>query len=195
MDYILNSFQVTDDEYRKLDESFGDLAHYAAWQLIQKNVKNNHTDDQEDIVQEIRWASIKAASYFKRQVYLESCIRMARKHTVDPMVVSVLDELEWLWNNRTKHGANKQKFGEHQERLLDDIVDRHVPGMERPRRDEPLQFNRKFITYCKAIIWNRQKSLGKKITREKTIRSGIVSLSEYDYLISSSGKISAVNQR
>jgi hypothetical protein len=195
MDYILNSFQVTDEEYNKLDELFGDLAHYAAWQLIQKNVKNNHTDDQEDIVQEIRWASIKAASYFKRQVYLENCMRTAREYVTDPVVVAVLDELEFLWRNRTKHGANKQKFGEHQERLLDDIVDRHVPEPNRPKKTEPLQFNRKFITYCKAIIWNRQKSLGKKITREKTIRSGVVSLSEYDYLVSSSGKISAIKKK
>jgi hypothetical protein len=29
---------------------------------------------------------------------------------------------------------------------------------------------------------NAQKSLGKKITREKGIRTGMVSLSEYDYL-------------
>jgi hypothetical protein len=40
----------------------------------------------------------------------------------------------------------------------------------------------KFATYCKAITWNAQKSLGKKITREKSIRTGMVSLSEYDYL-------------
>lgn len=195
MDYILNAFQVTDAEYNKLDELLGNLAHYAAWQLIQKNVKNNHTDDQEDIVQEIRWASIKAASYFKRQVYLENCMKMARKYVSDPVVISILDELERLWQNRTKHGANKQKFGEYQERLLTDIVDTHVPEASRPRRDAPLQFNHKFITYCKAIIWNRQKSLGKKITREKSIRSGVVSLSEYDYLVSSSGKISAIKQR
>ncbi len=184
MDYILNSFPVSDDEYHKLDELFGDLAHYAAWQLVQKNVKNNHTDDQEDIAQEIRWASIRAGSYFKRQVYLEKCMVTCRKHVKDKVVVRVLEQLEHLWRNRTKHGANKQKFGEHQERILDDIVAKYVPIKDQPRKDTPLDFNRKFVTYCKAIIWNCQKSIGKKITREKVIRSGLVSLSEYDYLTS-----------
>jgi len=192
MDYILNSFPVSDEEYHKLDELFGDLAHYAAWQLVQKNVKNNHTDDQEDIAQEIRWASIRAGSYFKRQVYLEKCMLTCRKHVKDKVVLRVLEQLEYLWRNRTKHGANKQKFGEHQERILDDIVGKYVPIKDQPRKDTPLDFNRKFVTYCKAIIWNCQKSIGKKITREKSIRSGLVSLSEYDYLVSSNGKISVV---
>jgi hypothetical protein len=182
MDYILSNFGVTDDEYEQIKDLFDDLCHYASWQLIQKNVKNNHTDDQEDIVQEIRWASIKAAAYFKRQVYLESCMNVARSYVKDPDVIAALDKLESLWHNRTKHGANKQKFGEPQEQELERIIDRYVPDSDRPKKRQPLQFNRKFVTYCKAIIWNRQKSLGKKITKEKAIRSGQVSLSEYDYL-------------
>lgn len=195
MDYILNSFPVSDKEYKKLDELFGDLAHYAAWQLVQKNIKNNHTDDQEDIVQEIRWASIKAGSYFKRQVYLEECMNICKKYVRDTAALKTLDRLEYLWKNRTKHGANKQKFGEREEVVLDEIVKLYVPESDRPSKDEPLKFNSKFITYCKAIIWNCQKNLGKKITREKSIRSGIVSLSEYDYLVSSSGKVTVVDKK
>jgi hypothetical protein len=149
MDYILSTFQVTDDEYRELDKEFGDLAHYAAWQLIQKNVKNNHTDDQEDIAQEIRWASIKAASYFKRQVYLEKCMKIARKHVKDSGAISKLDELEWLWKNRTKHGASKQKFGPRQEKVLDEIVNKYVPVKDRPSKQAPLEFSKKF-----AIVTN-----------------------------------------
>jgi len=194
MDYISSTFPITDNEYQMLDERFGDLAHYAAWQLVQKNIKNNHTDDQEDIAQDIRWATIRAGSYFKRQVYLESCMKIARQHIKDDVVLAVLEELEGLWRNRTKHGANKQKFGKHQEHLLDEIIYRYVPEASQPRKDAPLDINKKFTTYCKAIIWNCQKSLGKKITREKSIRSGIVSLSEYDYLVSQSGQISAIQK-
>ena len=184
MEYILEAFPITDSEWKMLDEMFGDLAHYAAWQLVQKNVKNNHTDDQEDVAQDIRWATIRAGSYFKRQVYLEDCMKAARRYVEDEVVFAVLDELENLWKNRTKHGANKQKFGAHQENVLEEMVYRYVPPHHRPRKDAPLDINKKFTTYCKAIIWNCQKSLGKKITREKAIRSGIVSLSEYDYLFS-----------
>lgn len=193
MDYILAAFPLSNSEYNQLEAQFGDLAHYAAWQLIQKNVKNNHTDDQEDIAQEIRWASVKAGSYFKRQVYIESCLQAVKEHAVDKKSINILNELENLWNNRTKHGANKQKFGKPEETLLDALVDKVVPEEHRPSKSPPLEFNAKFITYCKAIIWNCQKSLGKKITREKTIRSGIVSLSEYDYLVSSNGQISILN--
>jgi len=57
-----------------------------------------------------------------------------------------------------------------------------VPIKKRPSKKTPLLMDTKFITYCKAITWNAQKALGKKITREKSIRTGMVSLSEYDYL-------------
>ena len=98
-------------------------------------------------------------------------------------------ELERLWKDRTKHGAGRQNFGKKEEAALDDWVDKLVPSAIRPNKKAPLQIDRKFITYCKAVIWNKQKSLGKKITREKSIRSGIVSLSEYDYLVSDTGHI------
>ena len=183
MDYILRSFRVTDDEYNRLDGLFGDLAQYAAWQLIKKNVRNNHTNEQEDVVQELRWSLIKAGCYYKRQIYLEESFRVARiyakKHSE---IKSLVDELEDLWNNRTRHGANRQKFGICQERVLDQIITKYVPKLYRPKKDRPLQIDSKFKTYCKAITWNCQKSIGKKITREKVIRSGMVSLSEYDYL-------------
>ena len=90
--------------------------------------------------------------------------------------------LQNLWNNRTRHGANRQKFGPIQEKLLDELIKKYVPKDIRPSKTESLKIDTKFSTYCKAIVWNGQKSMGKKITREKAIRSGLVSLSEYDYL-------------
>ena len=44
MDYILSTFGVTNEEYEKLYEDFDALCHFASWQLLHKNVKNNHTD-------------------------------------------------------------------------------------------------------------------------------------------------------
>jgi hypothetical protein len=74
------------------------------------------------------------------------------------------------------------QVGGKQELMLDSIVRSVVPRRKRPNRKAPLKIDTKFSTYCKAIVWNGQKSMGKKITREKSIRSGQVSLSEYDYL-------------
>lgn len=185
MEYIFQTFPVTNEEYAKLDSMFGDLAQYAAWQLIKKNAKNNHTHEQEDVAQDLRMAIVQAASYYKRQVYLEECFRVLKIYSKkDDSLKLVVDELIDLWENRTRHGANRQKFGIAQEYMLDNLIKQFVPVLYRPNRNAPLRIDTKFKTYCKAITWNRQKSIGKKITREKMLRSGMVSLSEYDYLVS-----------
>lgn len=183
MNEILLSFPVNTVEYEKLNEKFGDLCEYAAWQLFKKNSRNNHTDDQQDMSQELRWALIVAGSYYKRQVYIESCLELLEEHVdKDSLLGSIVIELRELWINKTRHGANKQKYGPHQEKIMERLVKKIVPKAVRPSKDAPLRMDTKFNTYCKAITWNKQKAMGKKITREKSIRSGQVSLSEYDYL-------------
>jgi hypothetical protein len=179
---IHDSFPVTEEEYLLLDKKFGELCEYQAWQLIKKNTRNNHTDSQEDIAQDMRIALLRAASYYKRQCYIESSMELCKKYAKDVVIKSVVRQLANLWKNKTRHGANKQKFGPHQEKMLDKLVKSLVPMKERPDKKAPLRIDAKFTTYCKAITWNAQKSLGKRITREKGIRTGMVSLSEYDYL-------------
>lgn len=179
---VFESFPISNEEYMGLDSKFGSLAHYAAWQLLKKNAKNNHTDELEDIAQELRLSIIRAASYYKRQVYIERCFEVARSHVIDKFVARILTQLQKLWANRTRHGANKVVYGAPQEELLEHIVRAHVPEDQRPNRSAPLIIDTKFITYCKAITWNCQKSMGKKITREKMMRTGMVSLSEFEYL-------------
>jgi hypothetical protein len=183
MDSIVKNFPITQEEYANLDKAFGDLCEYAAWQLIKKNSRNNHTDDQCDIAQELRFSLINAGSYFKRQVYIEKCLDLCFKYVEDKFLKNMVEELIFLWNNKTRHGANRQKFGPYQEQLLDRLTKFLVPREERPSKREPLSISPEFKTYCKAITWNRQKSIGKKYTREKCIRTGMVSLSEYDYLV------------
>jgi hypothetical protein len=94
----------------------------------------------------------------------------------------LIEELWFLWKNKTRHGANRQKFGDYQEMLLEKLLRKYVAKNKRPVRNKPLVIDQKFITYCKNITWNEQKRMGKKITREKTWRSGLVSLSSFDYL-------------
>jgi hypothetical protein len=188
---ICESFPLSDEEYNQLNKEFGHLCHYAAWQLLKKNAKNNHTDDFEDINQELLMSIVRAGSYYKRQVYVEKCLEAAKSYVTDGFVQFVLQELEHLWHNRTRHGANRQKFGAYQETLLERIVKGFVPKDARPRKDQPLKIDTKFATYCKAITWNAQKSMGRKITREKCLRSGQVSLSDYDYLATETGAITS----
>ena len=196
---IVNAFPIKSDEYTELDDKFGKLCYYAAHQLKKKNSQNNFMEDIDDIYQELVFHLMIAGSYYKRQVYIENCFTQLLDHLPfltydkeeDMIVVSdddpnfigeVISELWDLWKNRTRHGANRQKFGQYQEKLLGKLVRQYVPSGERPSRKAKLVVDKKFSTYCKAIVWNGQKSMGKKITREKSIRNGQVSLSEFDYL-------------
>jgi len=182
MKTISNSFPIGTKEYEELDEKFGQLCEYAAWQLYKKNNRANHTDEQQDISQELRIALIRAGSYYKRQVYIETCLELLNKHISDQFMKKIVQQLNYLWANKTRHGANRQKFGPHQEDIMEQLMKEQVPENEWPNKSASLVLDAKFTTYCKAITWNAQKSMGKKITREKSIRSGLVSLSEFDYL-------------
>lgn len=182
LENIVNKYPITSSEYDTLDVKFGNLCHYAAWQLKKKNSQNAVTNDPEDDVQELRIALIRAGSYYKRQCFIESNFEILEKYVKDKFIKNIVNELKNLWENRRRHGANRQKFGEFQEIILERIVKRYVPKNERPKISTPLKIDSKFATYCKQIIWNAQKSLGKQITRDKSWRTGLVSLSEFDYL-------------
>lgn len=220
---ICETFKINNDEYLALEKEFGQLTKYEAWQLLKKNAKNNHTNEFEDVHQELLWSLVRAGSYYKRQVFIESCLirciefaggpksvklleeivevskpesglrheailaleRIAQRPSGKPandLTILILQELVDLWHNRTRHGASKQKFGPHQEAMLERLVQKVIPKTERPSKEKPLDIDAKFKIYCKAITWNTQKSMGRKITKEKSIRSGQVSLSDYDYL-------------
>ena len=187
MQSIVNEFPVTEPEFSILDEKFGQLCHYAAWQLKKKNSNNNHTDEQEDVAQDLRIALLRAGSYYKRQTYIETSFAVLEETLKDKFVKKILVELIDLWNNRTRHGANRQKFGEYQEQIMERLLVKYVERSVRPQKAAVLEMDTKFITYCKQIIWNQQKAIGKKITREKSWRNGLVSLSEYDYLGATAG--------
>lgn len=182
MKSILDVWKVTPEEYNKLDKAFGQLCYYAAWQLSRKNTKNNHQNDLEDFYQELVFSLLRAGAYTKRQVYIEASLAACAAHVKDEFCQKILDGLQELWNNRTRHGANRQKFGPRQEKMLDRLLQKVVPAEERPSKDRPLDIDAKFARYCKQIVWNQQRSMGKKITREKPLRVGMVSLSEFSYL-------------
>jgi hypothetical protein len=184
LELIVNKYPITTEEYGILDKKFGNLCHYAAWQLKRKNSQNSMVNDPEDDVQELRIALVRAGSYYKRQCFIESCFESLNAHAKDKFIKMLVNQLEKLWLDRRKHGANRQKFGEFQEIILEKLVLKHVPKQFRPTISNPLIVDSKFATYCKQIIWNAQKALGKQITKEKSWRSGLISLSEFDYLAS-----------
>lgn len=182
MQNIIIKWPISVDEYNELEKQFIKLCHKQAWILLGMNWKNNCSDEQEDIVQDLRISMIKAASYYKRQTYIESCLELLKEYIKDESNLLILDELNDLWENKTRHGANRQKFGEKQELILDKLVKKHIPKNVRPNRSACIKIDTKFKTYCKQITWNELKQKGKKITREKFWRTGMVSLSEFDYV-------------
>ena len=179
---ICKSFPITEEEYKKLDEKFGALSHYIGWQLYRRNSKNNHTEDHFDIVQDLTLAILRASSYYKRQIYIEKCLKLCYEYSDGKLIKNFVKSLQYLWDNRTRHGAGRQKFGWFQERLLYRLTRKIVPKNVRPNKRAELTIDNKFITYCKAITWNAQKSMGRKITKEKVVRNNQVSISQFDYL-------------
>ena len=151
--------------------------------MHRKNSNNSNTNDPEDDAQELRIALIRAGSYYKRQTYIENSFIVLRSYLKDRFLLRLVKELEALWEGRRSHGAGRQKFGKFQEGILDQLLNL-VPEQFRPKKSEALSIDVKFSTYAKQIIWNAQKSLGKKITKEKGFRNNLVSLSEFDYLAS-----------
>ena len=183
MSSIYKNFPITSEEYQLLDKKFGQLCYYAAWQLTRRNSNNNHQCDLDDFQQELMLATLRAGSYYKRQVFIDNSFAALSGAKLDFVSKLVLKELVYLWQNRTRHGANRQKFVDHQEFLLKKLCSSYLPENKRPDEKNGLIFDNKFFTYCKQIVWNAQRNLGKKITREKPIRSGQVSLSDHDYLV------------
>ena len=183
MSSIFKNFPITTEEYGLLEKKFGQLCYYAAWQLTRKNSSNNHQYDLDDFQQELMLSVLRAGSYYKRQMYIDSSFSVLKPADIPEFSRMILQELELLWINRTRHGANRQKFGDYQEKILDDLCNFYTPKEQRPEKNRKLVFDTKFFTYCKQIIWNAQRNLGKKITREKPLRSGQVSLSDHDYLV------------
>ena len=182
MKSIQEAFPISNEEFKELNEKYGSLAYYASWQLARKNTKNNHQNDIDDFQQNLLMGMVRAGSYFKRQIFIEKCFEVAEQYATDEFLMALLTELKNLWNDRTRHGASRQKFGNFQERLLNNIVMKVVPKSKRPNRQQQLDISPLFARYCKQIIWNEQRSMGKKITREKPLRSGQVSLSQYSYM-------------
>jgi len=184
MKEIYKRFPITDNEYSKLKTLLDKLAHDVSWKLLGKNTRNNHTEEEEDIFQEVSISMLTAGTYYKRQVYIESCLELCKTYSIkeDVFIAKIVERLVWLWKNKTRHGANRQKFGPHQELILEKMTKMLVPSSKRPSKKAPLIIDSKFKTYCKSIMWNRGKAMGKRITREKGIRGGLVSLSEFDYL-------------
>lgn len=177
----LESFNITSNEYEALEEQFSDLCYHAAWQLMRKNVKNNHTEELEDVVQSLRMAVMRAGRYYKRQIYIEDCLEACNNYFDKGPQREEYETLLDLWKNRTKHGANKQKFGMKQEQMLESLI-KKIPENLRPNKNRSLVMDKKFTTYCKSITWNEQKSLGRKISKERVLRASSVSISEFDHI-------------
>lgn len=182
---LISRFKVTDKEWLMLEKSFGKLCVFQTNDFLSRNTKTNHTDDYEDVLQEAKQAVLIAALYHKRQTYIKKCIDVLCEYEMDKNDSTIFEKLKNDWENKTKHGAKRQRFGIKQEISLDNLVQKYVPNDKKPDPKSELEVDFKFAKYCKQISWNRLKTMGKKITKERSIRSGSVSINEFDYVASS----------
>lgn len=170
-DRIQRAFPITNEEFLRLEKQFDNLLHFAGWKLLRGNEGGLHTEQEEDVYQELRIAMLKAASYYKRQTWVEACLESLPD---SPAKQRLTDR----WNGRAHHKRGAS-FGEHEEQELKRLIER-MP--ERPDCDTPLVIDAQFRTYAKSIIWNHEKQMGKRIGKEKPLRAGCVSLSENQHL-------------
>ncbi len=173
---MITDFALTDAEYAALEPDFEDLLHFAAWRHLRANQRNNHTDEEADLAQCLRLALITAGAYYKRQCLIEgSFVELTVR--IDDRGREEFDDLKDRWANRRRHGNGRARFGDDQERQLDDLLRRYVPPSGRPDKAASLVADRRFTTYAKSVVWNTLKQHGIKTTREKPIRFGMASLS------------------
>jgi hypothetical protein len=180
---IFDTYRLNNSEYQEIDVKYGRLCYKIFSELKRKNTRNNYTEELDDVLQDLRIALIKAGCYTKRQAYLQGCMKALKQHLADPFLQLVLAELERLWSRRRHHGAHRQCFGIYQEDMLENLAEKCLPPEAKPDKNAALIVDATFGRYCKAIAWNCQKNIGKKITRERSIRGGLVSLSQNDFII------------
>lgn len=176
---FFKKFRLTNAEWLELEKKFSKLCYFASWQLLKKNIKNSHTNELEDIEQELKEAIVQAGVYYKRQLYIETCFKVIRRFITEFSVE--LNDLETHWQERKNHGANRQRFGKLQEEKLQKLLEKYVPDTDQPDTNQTLVIDTRFLNYCKSIIWNKQKTLGKTITKERSLRNGQVSLSNFPF--------------
>jgi hypothetical protein len=190
-DRIQRAFPITSEEFLRLEKQFDNLLHFASWKLLRGNEGGLHTEQEEDIYQELRIAMLKAASYYKRQTWVEACFKVLQENVLanhgeicgkTPLIRGrfqlEVERLSDRWSGRAHHKRGAS-FGEHEEQELKRLIER-MP--ERPDCDTPLVIDAQFRTYAKSIIWNHEKQMGKRIGKEKPLRAGCVSLSENQHL-------------
>lgn len=182
---MFKKFPILDCEYAELEKQFDKLCCMIAWDLQKKNKNNNcYVETEiEDVIQEIRIAVLEAVCYAKRQIYINDSFEIALKYCVDEKRRKMLLEIHEVWENRKLFGLNMPRFERHHEDLLEEIVMETVPENCLPNKNKVLKIDTEFKNYCKSILWNRQKSIGRKITKERAIKKGSVSLSENLFML------------
>lgn len=180
----LKRFSLSNDEWMQLHKQFHKLSCFQARSLVDRNNMGSHTDDYEDIEQEMRQHVVIAAMYHKRQCFIDDSFKVLKGYVKNKKDTREFLQLEMLWVKKRTEDGVKQKFGREQEARLQKMIDELVPEGERPDPSNPLRFTEQFITYCKQITWNRIRTLGRNISKQKPIRSGLVSISSYNYLAS-----------
>jgi len=134
-------------------------------------------EDLQDYHSEISIGMFRAASYYKRQTFIENVFNFFSNSDIlqnDDLI---------KFNKLKKKWEKKSSFLEPDEDSLIDILEKYknyCPNA--PNYNSPLKFDNKFNIYCKAIIWNTSKSLGQHISKENKHKNREISLDEWKFL-------------
>lgn len=175
VEWVHKQYSVTTSEWSELEKKLGNLCRTITWQLLRQN-KMACIENFDEWNPEVQMALVRAACYYKRQCYLQAAI----EH-VDSVIDELTDydkseasDLLRQWTSKPKNG--QPRFSREHELRLDALISK-TAGPSRER----LVLDSDFVPYAKRIMWNAQKTIGKKLTSAKK-EIAMISLDECEFL-------------
>ena len=166
-----SSFCITSTEYIQIKDKIGDLPWTIGWQFLRQSPPNAHTEEIEDLSQDV-WLSICGAVHcIKRQKYVKEAFKLIEKFNPNN---KEKQRLEDRWNHRA--GTGKKSFHIEEELELRNLVNQTIPKEIRPDPYLELKINDKILPYLKSAMYNKSKrKIGTNI-KERPLRKSSISI-------------------
>lgn len=187
VEWIHKEYSIGSEEWELLEKRLGNLCRKITWQLLRQNHIAN-SDNFEIWNTEIQMALVRAACYYKRQCYLKKALSALEsiKGRMNEQDRIEAEALLSRWRSRPKNG--EPRFSREHEKRLAKLLAKSAA--ESAPKKESLVFDREFEPYAKRIIWNAQKTLGRKMSKQKQ-EATMLSLDDLAFLEGSATPVHA----
>lgn len=172
-------FEITDSEWKNLQNELGKLCYYAAWKVAGSNGVERSNEAVDDLIQNCLEALIRAAMYFKRMAFVDQAIQyiIANIEKVPAVIFPLIDyDIVHRWGSRRVLSGNRGFKTREIELILILKLMSHDDPKNVPDHRAELKITQYFKAYAKTIIWNAAKTDGAQIAEEKKRAANSVSI-------------------